>query len=116
MLFKEFGNKQNKSIILIHGYGISWRMWKPQIDVLSNDYYVIVPVLDGHDIENNSTFTTVEKAAADISDYVLQTYGKHVFAICGASLGATIVVEIIAQNRLEILPPKTLETCINNRF
>jgi len=102
MLFKEFGNKQNKAIMLIHGYGISWRMWKPQIDVLSNDYYVIVPVLDGHDIENNSTFTTVEKAAADISDYVLQTYGKHVFAICGASLGATIVVEIIAQNRLEI--------------
>lgn len=102
MLFKEFGNKKNKAIILIHGYGISWRMWKPQVDVFSNDYFVIVPVLDGHDIENNSTFTTVEKAAADIIDYVIQTYGKHVLAICGASLGATIVVEILAQNRLEI--------------
>ncbi|PKM53625.1 MAG: hypothetical protein CVU98_14075 [Firmicutes bacterium HGW-Firmicutes-3] len=76
MLFNEFGNKQNKAIILIHGYGISWRMWKPQIDVLSNDYFVIVPVLDGHDIENKSTFTTVEKAAADISDYVYKHMGN----------------------------------------
>jgi len=102
MIFKEFGNKKNKAIILIHGYGISWRMWKLQIDVFSKDYFVIVPVLDGHDTENNSTFTTVEKAAADIIDYVIQIYGKHVFAICGSSLGATIVVDILAQNRLEV--------------
>jgi len=37
-------------------------MWKPQIEFLSKDYFVIVPVLDGHDTENNSTFTTIEKA------------------------------------------------------
>ncbi|MCB2340407.1 alpha/beta fold hydrolase [Clostridium estertheticum] len=61
MLFREFGNKNNKAIILIHGYGISWRMWKSQIEVFSKDYFVIVPVLDGHDTGNNSTFTTVEK-------------------------------------------------------
>ncbi|WP_160316211.1 alpha/beta fold hydrolase [Acetobacterium bakii] len=102
MKFKEFGNKQHKAIILIHGYGISWRMWQPQIKAFSNDYFVIVPVLDGHDTENNSPFTTVEKAAADIIDYVLQTYGNQVFAICGASLGATIAADILAQNRLEI--------------
>lgn len=102
MQFKEFGNKNNKAIILIHGNGISWRMWQPQINAFSKDYFVIVPVLDGHDIENNSTFTTVEKAATDIIDYVIQTYGKQVFAICGASLGATIATDILAQNRLEI--------------
>lgn len=102
MQFKEFGNKQHQAIILIHGYGISWRMWQPQIKAFSNDYFVIVPVLDGHDTENNSTFTTVEKAAADIIDYVLQTYGNQVFAICGVSLGATIAIDILAQNRLEI--------------
>ena len=102
MLFKEFGNKNNKAIIFIHGYGISWKMWKPQIEFFSKDYFVIVPVLDGHDTENNSTFTTVEKAATDIIDYVIQIYGERVFAICGASLGATIVVDILAQNRLEV--------------
>ena len=102
MRFLEFGNKKNKAIILIHGYGISWKMWLPQIDVFSEDYFVIVPVLDGHDTEKNSTFTTVEKAATDIIDYVTQLYGKHIFAICGASLGATIAIDVLAQDRLKI--------------
>ena len=102
MRFLEFGNKENKAIILIHGYGISWKMWMPQIDVFSKDYFVIVPVLDGHDTEKSSTFTTVEKAATDIIDYLAQIYGEHVFAICGASLGATIAIDVLAQDRLKI--------------
>lgn len=102
MYFLEFGNKDNKAIILIHGFANSWKMWTTQIDVFSKDYFVIVPVLDGHDIESNSTFTTVEKAAADISNYVIQTYGNHIFAICGASLGATIGISILAQSQLKV--------------
>ncbi|WP_105617807.1 alpha/beta fold hydrolase [Vallitalea okinawensis] len=102
MRFLEFGNKENKAIILIHGYSISWKMWIPQIDVFSQEYFIIVPILDGHDTENSSTFTTVEKAATDIINYVIQIYGNHIFAVCGASLGATIGIEILAQNRLNI--------------
>lgn len=103
MRFLEFGNKNNKAIILIHGYDISWKMWMPQIDVFSKDYFVLVPVLDGHDTKNSSsTFTTIEKAATDIIDYAIQTYGEHIFAICGASLGATIGINILAQNRLKV--------------
>ena len=102
MRFLVFGNKSNKAIILIHGYGISWKMWMPHIDVFIKDYFVIVPILDGHDTENSSTFTTVEKAATDIIDYVTQIYGEHIFAICGASLGATIGVDVLAQDRLKV--------------
>lgn len=77
-------------------------MWLPQIEFFSKDYFVVVPILDGHDINNNSTFTTVEKASEDIIDYAIKTYGKHIFAICGASLGGTIAVDILAQNQLEV--------------
>jgi pimeloyl-ACP methyl ester carboxylesterase len=85
-----------------NGYGISWKMWMPHIDVFIKDYFVIVPILDGHDTENSSTFTTVEKAATDIIDYVTQIYGEHIFAICGASLGGTIGIEVLAQDRLKV--------------
>lgn len=102
MRFLEFGDKNNKAIILIHGYGISWKMWIPQIDIFSKDYFVIIPVLDGFDIENRSTFTTVEKAATDIIDYAIKIYGAHIFAICGESLGATIALDILAQNQLKV--------------
>jgi len=102
MRFLAFGNKNNKAIILIHGYGISWKMWTHHIDVFIKDYFVIVPILDGHDTEYSSTFTTVEKAATDIIDYVIKIYGKHIFAICGTSLGATIAIAILAQDQLKV--------------
>ncbi len=102
MRFLEYGNQNNKAIILIHGYSISWKMWLPQIDFFSKDYYVIVPILDGHDLKNSSTFTTVEQAATDIIDYVKGVYGEEIYALCGASLGATIGIDILAKNQLKI--------------
>lgn len=99
MKFKEFGSKENKTIVLIHGFGISWRMWAPQIDAFCHDYPVVVPVLDGHDEESNSTFISVEKSAEDIIEYIKENCQGKVFAICGASLGATIAVDILAQNQ-----------------
>lgn len=102
MRFLEYGDKNNKAVILIHGYGISWRMWLPQIEAFSKEYFIIVPVLDGHDTEKVSTFTTVEKAATEIIDHTTEVYGNSIFAICAVSLGATIAVEILAQNRLKV--------------
>ena len=48
MKFLEFGNSENKKIMLIHGFQVPWQVWKPQIDFFSQKYYVIVPILDGH--------------------------------------------------------------------
>lgn len=103
MRFLNFGNINNKAIILIHGYGISWKMWQTHIDLLKNDYYVIVPILLGHDLNNNTTFTTVQHCASKIADYVLDSYGKQVYAICGASLGGTIAIDILVQNKLKVI-------------
>ena len=48
----------------------------PQIEFFSKDYFVKVPILDGHDINNNSTFTTIEKASDDIIYYTIKNYGE----------------------------------------
>ncbi|QOR34967.1 alpha/beta hydrolase [Clostridium sp. 'deep sea'] len=103
MRFLKFGNINNKAIILIHGYGISWKMWQKYIDRLKTDYYVIVPILQGHDLDNNTTFTSVQHSASKIADYVLASYGKQVYAICGASLGGTIAIDILVQNKLKVI-------------
>ena len=102
MDFNVFGNKENKAIILIHGNGISWRMWTEHIEELKNDYYIFAPVLPGHNPRKNSTFTSVEDVAAEIGKYVLNNYGKKVHAVCGASLGGTIAVEMLVQNLLKV--------------
>lgn len=99
MEFKEFGSKENRTIILIHGFAISWKMWTVQIDTFSKNYHVIVPVLDGHDGEEKSTFISIEKAANEITEYIKENLGGRVFAICGESLGGTITMEILSQEK-----------------
>lgn len=98
MRFKEFGSKEKETIVFIHGFGISWRMWMPQIEAFCHDYHVVVPVLNGHDEESDSTFISIEKSAEEIVDYIKRNCQGKVFAICGASLGATIAIHILAQN------------------
>lgn len=59
MRFIEHGNNKNRILIFINGTLMPWQMWKPEIQYFSKDYFVIIPVLDGHDIETKSIFTTV---------------------------------------------------------
>lgn len=52
--------------------------------------------MNGHDLENSSTFNTVEQAVTDIIDYVKKIYGEEIYTLCGASLGAIIGIDMLA--------------------
>lgn len=100
MEFKEFGEKNKPIIILIHGFCMSWKLWNSQIQSFMKDYHVIVPVLEGHEDNNHTTFTSVENNADKIIDYMGRHGYKEIFAICGLSLGGAVTVNILAQNKL----------------
>lgn len=100
MKFKEFGSEDNKVLVLIHGIGITWEMFIPFINVLEKEYYLIIPVLDGHDTENDSVFETVEREANEIIRYVKEKFGTKVFGIYGISLGGTIASVILEKQEL----------------
>ena len=48
MKFHEFGDRNLPPIILIHGGGSSWWNYLRQARILSEDYRVILPTLNGH--------------------------------------------------------------------
>ena len=48
MKFHEFGDKNLPPILLIHGGGSSWWNYLRQARILSKDYRVILPTLNGH--------------------------------------------------------------------
>jgi pimeloyl-ACP methyl ester carboxylesterase len=97
MIFKEFGNKNNPVIIFIHGGGLSWWSLKPQIEALQNEYFIVTPIIDGHGDDWNNTFISIRKSAEGVIDYIKDYCNGKVFAICGLSIGAQIVVEILSQ-------------------
>lgn len=97
MLFKEFGNKNMPVIIFLHGGGLSWWSWKSQIEALQKDYYIVTPIIDGYGDDWNNTFVSIKESAEQVINYIKGDCNGKVFAICGLSIGAQIIVEILSQ-------------------
>ena len=96
MILKEYGDKSKATIILLHGGGLSWWNYRDVNDILKNDYHVIMPILDGH-ANSDKHFTSIEDNAKEIIDFIDNNLDGHVLLICGLSLGAQILIEILSE-------------------
>ena len=96
MNYVEYGKENSKTILLLHGGGLSWWSYRETAEKLSTDYRVILPILDGH-ADSRSDFTTIEDNAARIIRFIDEELGGFVLLIGGLSLGGQILLEIMAQ-------------------
>ncbi len=90
MIFHTFGNPANKAIILIHGTLTPWQFLEPIYTYFSKKYYVIVPALDGHTVEEASEFVSIEQQAQKIEQYIKENHKGKIYAVCGFSMGGAI--------------------------
>ena len=97
MIFKEFGNKEKPVIMFLHGGGLSWWSWKPHIEALKEEYYVVTPIIDGHGEDWNTPFISIEDSAEKIINYIKEKHNGKIYALCGLSIGAQITVEILSR-------------------
>lgn len=91
----EAGRQNQKVIIMLHGGGLSWWQYQAQMDLLCENYHVVLPILDGH-AGSDADFTSIEDNAKRLLDYIDKTYGGSVFLIAGLSLGGQILLEMLA--------------------
>ena len=96
MKFHEFGDKNLPSILLIHGGGSSWWNYLRQARILSEEYRVILPTLNGHSEEYQLDYVSTEDSALEILDYIKSNCGGKLFAIGGVSLGGQISMELLS--------------------
>lgn len=97
MKIKEFGETDNDKILILHGGGLSWWSLEPIIRILSKDFHVITPVIDGHGEDGETTFISISNISEKIISYVDENCNSFVKAICGLSIGAQIVVDILSK-------------------
>lgn len=97
MEMKEFGIHNEKIIVLIHGACASWEMWENQIKSLENNYHVIVPVLNGHNLAVKSEFVSPQQEATEIIDFFDRRGINKIFLLGGASLGGMLTIEILSR-------------------
>ncbi len=96
MLFREFGNRNSKTIILLHGGGLSWWSLKDLAELLKEDYHVVTPIIDGHGEDGENTFLSIEDSAERLAEYIISECSGKVFALAGLSIGAQIVTEVLS--------------------
>lgn len=100
MNFTRFGNRNNKSILFIHGLASTADLcFNPLLPYLQ-DYYVIFCELDGHYGTNPKDLTSMDVTIDSIESYILNEMGGSVYALCGFSMGATIAVELIGRGNI----------------
>lgn len=95
-----YGNRNNKSILFIHGLASTADLcFKPLLPYLQ-DYFVIFCELDGHYGSNPKDLTSMEETIDSIESYILNQMGGSIYGLCGFSMGATIAVELIARGNI----------------
>jgi pimeloyl-ACP methyl ester carboxylesterase len=97
MIFKETGEKSLPTIILLHGGGLSDWSWKNAVPLLSSEFHLVTPILDGHGEDGSETFISIQKCAEELIGYIENDCGGKVFAIGGLSIGAQITVETLSK-------------------
>ena len=96
MQYQEFGSTEKETILLLHGGGLSWWNYREVASLLEDSYHIILPILDGH-AGSDHPFTSIEENAHEIIAWIDAHYGGSVSLIGGLSLGAQILLEILAQ-------------------
>ena len=100
MNFITYGNRNNKSILFIHGLASTADLcFKPLLSYL-RDYYVIFCELDGHYGNSPKDLTSLKETIDSIESYILNEMGGSVYGLCGFSMGATIAVELIGRGNI----------------
>ena len=97
MNYKEFGCRHEKTVLLLHGGGLSWWNYREAAQDLGEDFHVVLPILDGH-AEADRPFTSIEDNAAEIVAWIRTHLGGQIFALGGLSLGGQIALEMLAQD------------------
>lgn len=92
----EFGQQTAPVILLLHGGGLSWWNYREAAKLLSAQYHVVLPVLDGH-ADSDAPFTSIEENAARLISYIDTHFQGQVLAIGGLSLGGQIAAEVLSR-------------------
>ena len=96
MQYVEYGAHNSQTVILLHGGGLSWWNYRDAAQYLSEQYHVVLPILDGH-ADSDAPFTSIEDNAAKIISHIDEHFGGKVLAVGGLSLGGQIAVEMLTQ-------------------
>ena len=102
MTFNTYGDKENQSLLLIPGLGVSYEIFMPLIELLKDQFYIVAVGIDGFLLGQESQFTSVDDQAVQAAQYVRENLNGHLDVAYGLSLGGKILSRIMERNEIVI--------------
>ena len=102
MNFCTYGNKENPSLLLIPGLGVSHEIFLPLIELLKDKFYIVAVGIDGFLLGQESRFTSVDDQAVQASRYIRENLDGHLDVAYGLSLGGKILSRMLERNEIVI--------------
>ena len=102
MIFNTYGNKENPSLLLLPGLGVSHEIFLPLVEMLKDSHYVIAAGLDGFLIGTTSRYTSVDDQATQAIKNVQDNLGGHLDVAYGLSLGGKILSRMMERDEIVI--------------
>ena len=101
MKFYEFSEKNEKTLLLVHGMATTWKMsFSSLIQEASKYYHLIVVALDGHNEGETDEFISLQEEAKKIEKYV-HFYGlQHMLKCLKLSYSKIILGGVFYDNSL----------------
>ena len=100
MKIYEYGSRDRKTLILIHGFQCPVEIWDDYVARYEKNYHVLVPCLPGHNPDCPEEFVSFEKNAEEIENFCLSLGKQQIFAVYGISMGGLQTAILWQRNRL----------------
>lgn len=98
----EFGNKEGKKIVFIHGFQTPYQIWNDYIKHYSDKFHIIVPILPGHNPDKKEEFISFDNCALEIEDYCFNKNFCELEAVYGLSMGGIVAAKLLMNKKIKI--------------
>lgn len=110
MKFFEFGEGNEKLMVMLHGGGVSYLGVLPVAEYMAGEFHVVSVAYDGfHPSEPKEEFISVTEEAEQIAGYIIGHCDGKIDVLYGVSYGCRVLCEVIRDRRLAII------SCKNHR-
>ena len=101
MKVETLGNKGNPVIIMIPGMFCDSEMTKRIGHYFEDDYYILLPVLDGH-YKENPHYISKFQDSKELINYLEENHIEEIELLHGTSMGAEVALQVAADLKIPV--------------
>lgn len=102
MQYHEFGTANSRTLLFFQGSASHWSWYLESIELLAQNFHVIVPAIDGHEPKEHTNFISIEKTVEDVTQYLIKNGYMELYAVYGLSFGGGMVLRMLTEQRINI--------------